>query len=78
MNNSSCNTPYYVVDGMSCLVYIFNDNWSYVSTGLYVTENIAYMITVGNSLYLSGGSSTGSNLWKSSIGWVWSGIEQLK
>ena len=58
MMNSSCNASFYVMDWGANKVYIINDNWSFLS---FETFNLpAYMITVENSLYLTGES----NLWK--------------
>ena len=58
MMSSSINYSYYVTDFAANKVYILNDNWSFVSFKTFT--NPAYMITVENSLYMTGES----NIWK--------------
>ena len=59
MMNSSFNSSYYIMDWGAHQVYILNDNWSFVSLKAFPFFPV-YMITVENSLYMSGHS----NLWK--------------
>ena len=55
---SSCNASFYVMDFSANIVFILNENWSFLSFKTFTYP--AYMITVGKSLYLTGES----NLWK--------------
>ena len=48
-------SSYYVMDHTANAVYILNDNWSFVSSKTFLLP--AFMITVENSLYLSGNSN---------------------
>ena len=51
-------SSYYVMDYNANTVYTFNDNWSFVSSKTFPLP--AYMITVENSIYMSGNL----HLWK--------------
>ena len=55
---SSSDTSFYVVDLGADKVYMLNDNWSFLSFKTF--PNPTFMITVENSLYLTGQS----NIWK--------------
>ena len=58
MFSSNNLTYYYVMDFWNSKVYIFNDQWSFISyKEFYYT---AYMIIIGNSLYMTGRN----NVWK--------------
>ena len=56
--SSSCNASYYVMDSGADKVYILNDDWSYVTYKTFTRP--AYMITIGSSIYMTGGV----NIWK--------------
>ena len=51
-------TYYYVMDTNGYKTYILNDDWSFISFKNF--SKPAYMITIGNSLYMSGDK----NVWK--------------
>ena len=51
---SSTNSTYYVIDYSANKVYILNEDWSFVTYKTFPYP--AYMITVGNSLYMTGNS----------------------
>ncbi len=55
---SSCNASYYVMDSSAGRVYNLNDDWSYVSYKDFT--NPAHMITIENSIYMTGNT----NIWK--------------
>ena len=54
----SSNSSYYLMDSGASLVYVLNDNWKLVSNKTFAYP--AYMITIGTSLYMTGGST----VWK--------------
>ena len=56
--SSSNSSIYYVIDCSANKVYIWNDNWLYISFKRFTAP--AYMITIGTSLYMTGNS----NVWK--------------
>ena len=59
MHSSSNTTYYYVIDGNGAgKVYIFSDEWKFISFKSFNAPS--YMISIGNSLYLTGHS----NVWK--------------
>ena len=58
MHSSSDTVYYYVMDYGANEVYILNDEWKFISFKSF--SNPAYMISIGNSLYMTGHS----NVWK--------------
>ena len=58
MYSSSKTVFYYITDLYADTVYILNDEWKFISFKTF--SNPAYMITIGNSLYMTGNS----NVWK--------------
>jgi len=58
MYSSSGTVYYYVMDWGANKTYILNDQWSFISFKVFTTP--AYMINIGNSLYMTGNL----NVWK--------------
>ena len=56
--SSSNTTYYYVMDWKANKVYILNDEWSFISSKSF--NHPTYMISIGNSLYMTGYF----NVWK--------------
>ena len=58
MFSSSGTVYYYVMDYVANKVFILNDQWSFISSKVFY--NPAYIINIGNSLYMTGDY----NVWK--------------
>ena len=55
---------YYVTYYNLATIFVYDENWKYASQSMFKLGQVAYMITIGNCLYITGDTNSFTNVWQ--------------